>query len=110
HAALLRQAVEEHGGWVFETVGDAFYAAFSRASDAVAAAVKAQYDHASEDWGELGQLRSRIGLHSGEVERWGKHYFGRALYRCARLMAIGHGGQTLLSNATAELVRDHLPS
>src|SRR6266851_4646671 len=56
------------------------------------------------------QIRVRIGLHTGEVEVRGEHYFGPALYRCARLMAIGHGGQTLLSGVTADLVSHGLPA
>jgi class 3 adenylate cyclase len=106
HDALLRQAVESHSGWVFETVGDAFYAAFARPSDAVAAAIDAQRALLHEQWGELQAIKVRMGLHTGEVEVRGQHYFGTALYRCARLMAIGHGGQTLVSDATAQLVRD----
>ena len=51
-----------------------------------------------------------MGLHTGEVERQGDHYFGAALYRCARLTNAAHGGQVLLSSATAELVREALPA
>jgi hypothetical protein len=62
-----------------------------------------------EDWGALEQLRVRVGLHTGDVERRGEHYFGPALYRCARLMATAHGGQTVLSETTARLVHSSLP-
>jgi predicted ATPase/class 3 adenylate cyclase len=110
HDTLLREAIESHSGWVFETVGDAFYAAFARPSDAVAAAIEAQRALLREQWGEVQAIRARMGLHTGEVEVRGQHYFGTALYRCARLMAIGHGGQTLVSDATTQLVRDSLPS
>jgi predicted ATPase/class 3 adenylate cyclase len=110
HDTLLRQAIESHSGWVFETVGDAFYAAFARPSDAVAAAIDAQRALLREQWGELEAIKARMGLHTGEVEVRGQHYFGTALYRCARLMAIGHGGQTLVSDATSQLVRDSLPT
>src|SRR6266487_4371994 len=108
HDTLLRTTVERHNGVVFETVGDAFYAAFERPTDAVAAALQAQLGLQTEDWGPLGALKARMGLHTGEVEVRGEHYFGPALYRCARLMAIGHGGQTLLSGVTAEIVRNSL--
>jgi predicted ATPase/class 3 adenylate cyclase len=109
HHDLLQNAVEAHGGAVFETVGDAVYAAFARPADAVAAALAGQLALQREDWGEVGALRARMGLHTGEVERQGTHYFGAPLYRCARLLATAHGGQTVLSGATAELVRDELP-
>jgi predicted ATPase/class 3 adenylate cyclase len=113
HHALLRGAVEANGGVVFETVGDAVYAAFARPTDAVAAALAGQVALHQEDWGALGAagaLRARMGLHTGEVERQGGHYFGAPLYRCARLTATAHGGQVVLSAATAELVRGALPA
>ena len=110
HEAILRRAIERYGGVVFETVGDAVYAAFARAQDAVAAAEDAQLALHTAAWGELGALRVRMALHTGDVEQRGEHYFGPALYRCARLMATGHGGQVLLSGATADLVRDGLPA
>ena len=64
------------------------------------------------DWGELGAgaIKARMGLHTGEAERQGAHYFGAPLYRCARLMATAHGGQTVFSEAAAALVRDALPA
>jgi class 3 adenylate cyclase len=111
HHALLEQAVEGHGGAVFETVGDAVYAAFARPTDAVAAALTGQLALQAEAWGELGPgaLRVRMGVHLGEVEAQGAHYFGAPLYRCARLTATAHGGQIVLSAATAELIQDALP-
>jgi class 3 adenylate cyclase len=108
HHALLRGAVEAHGGAVFETVGDAVYAAFAAPTEAVAAAVDGQLALRAEDWGDVGELRARMGLHLGEVERQGGHYFGAPLYRCARLTAAAHGGQVVLSEAAAVLVRGAL--
>jgi predicted ATPase/class 3 adenylate cyclase len=110
HHALLRAAVEGHGGAVFETVGDAVYAAFARPTDAAAAALAGQLALRAEAWGEVGELRARVGLHTGEVERQGAHYFGAPLYRCARLTATAHGLQVVLSGATAELVQEALPA
>ena len=109
HHAILRDAVEAHGGCVFETVGDAVYAAFPTGTDAVAAALRGQYDLQTSDWGTLGALKVRMGLHTGEVERQGEHYFGVPLYRCARLTSTAHGAQVVVSSATAALVRDRLP-
>lgn len=110
HHGLLRDAVEAHGGYVFETVGDAVYAVFPAASDAIAAALDGQRRLQGADWGVLGDLTVRMGLHTGEVERQGEHYFGVPLYRCARLTNTAHGGQIVVSAATAALVQDGLPA
>ena len=76
------------------------YAAFERPTDAVKAALAGQLALHREDWGPT-PLRVRMGVHLGEVEAQGAHYFGAPLYRCARLMATAHGGQTVLSEAAA---------
>jgi predicted ATPase/class 3 adenylate cyclase len=110
HHAILRDAIEQNGGAVFETLGDGVYAAFASPRDAVGAALRAQHDLHEASWGEVGPLKVRIGLHTGEAELQGDHYFGPALYRCGRLMNAGHGGQVLLSSTTAELVRETLPA
>jgi class 3 adenylate cyclase len=55
------------------------------------------------------QIKVRMGLHSGEAEQRAGDYHGQALNRAARIMAVGHGGQVLLSSVTAELAREHLP-
>jgi predicted ATPase/class 3 adenylate cyclase/tetratricopeptide (TPR) repeat protein len=109
HHRLLNEAVEGHDGVVFERLGDGVYAAFPRTSDAVAAAVQAQLSLRAHDWGELGEVRVRMAVHPGELDRWDDRYFGPALYRCARLLAVGHGGQTLLSGLAAEIVGGALP-
>jgi predicted ATPase/class 3 adenylate cyclase len=108
HHELLAAAVEARNGVVFETIGDAIYAAFADPVDAVEAAAEAQYALLREDWGPLEAINVRMGLHTGPVERRGAHYFGPALYRCARLMSTAHGGQIVLSETTASLVRDSL--
>ena len=112
HDALVRAAIEQHGGHVFKTVGDAFYAAFADADDALAAALDAQRALAAEDWSAFGpafaDLRVRMGLHTGNADARGGDYFGPALNRTARLMAAGHGGQVLLSLAGQQVVRDYL--
>jgi class 3 adenylate cyclase len=83
HHDLLQGAVEAHGGTIFETVGDAVYAAFPRPTDAAGAALQGQLTLQQEPWGESGTLRVRMGLHLGEVELRGEHYFGLPLYRCS---------------------------
>src|SRR5262249_37285734 len=110
HHTMLSEAVTHNGGAVFETGGDARYAAFASPADAVAAALRAQHDLHAAAGGDVGPVKVRMGLHTGVVERQGDHYFGAALYRCGRLTNAAHGGQVLLSSATAELVRDALPA
>ena len=108
HDVVLRQAIKTHHGHIFKTVGDAFYATFTNASDALAAALEAQQGICAEHWGET-PIRVRMGLHTGEVEARDGDYFGPPLNRVARLMSAGYGGQVLLSTATAELIRPNLP-
>ena len=110
HDEIVRGAIETHGGFVFKTVGDAFCAAFLTAPDAVGAALWAQRALFSEEWAEeTGALRVRMALHTGAAEERGGDYFGPPLNRVTRLLSAGHGGQTLLSLPTQELVRDALP-
>ena len=109
HDALLRHCIEDHDGHVFKTGGDAFCAAFHTASDALDAALDAQRALQREPWPEAARLRVRMALHSGAVELRDGDYFGAPLNRVARLLAAGHGGQTLLSESMHDLCRDHLP-
>ena len=108
HHDLLTAAVAGRRGVVFETVGDAVYAAFADPTDAVEAAAAGQRALARRTGDRSGAITVRMGLHTGPVERRETHYFGAPLYRCARLMATAHGGQIVLSETTAELVRDSL--
>ena len=109
HDEVLRLAIERSGGYVFKTFGDAFCAAFPSAREAVQAAGHAQGSLASEPWPNEAVLRVRMALHTGECEERDGDYFGPALNRVARLQAVAHGGQVVLSRATTEMVRDHLP-
>ncbi len=109
HDAIVRQAIETHGGVVFKTVGDGVHAVFIRAVDALSAALAAQRELQAAGWAELGSLRVRMALHTGAAEQVHGDYFGAPLNRLARLLAAGHGGQILLSQATAALVGDALP-
>ncbi len=110
HDAHLRRAIEAHGGHVFKTVGDAFCAAFAAAPDALAAALDAQRALAGERWPDGVAIKARMALGSGAVEFRDGDYFGPTLNRVARLLAVGHGGQTLMTQATHDLARDHLPA
>lgn len=109
HDEILKSAIEDRGGYVFKTVGDAFCAAFASATDALEAALASQRALLTEAWGEGWVIRARMALHTGAVEERGGDYFGPPVNRVARLLSAGHGGQTLLSLATQELVRDGLP-
>ncbi len=109
HDAILRQAIESHGGYVFKTVGDAFCAAFGSAGDAVGATGAAQVALQAEDWPAEARIQVRMALHTGECSQRDGDYFGPAVNRTARLEAIAHGGQVVLSQSTAVLVRDALP-
>ncbi len=107
--AIVREAMAAHGGYVFKMIGDAFQVAFATASAALAAALAAQRALHAESWGRIGALKVRMALHTGVTEERGDDYVGPDLNRIARLLTAGHGGQVLLSQATADLVRDHLP-
>jgi len=110
HDVLLRSLVEERGGYVFKTIGDAFCAAFRDPTQALRTALEVQRRLAGEGVGsEVGGLRVRIALHTGVAEQRDEDYFGPPLNRVARLLSAGHGGQVLLSGATQALVRDTLP-
>jgi predicted ATPase/class 3 adenylate cyclase len=110
HDLLLRQAIEGHGGHVFKTMGDEFCAVFAAAPEAVAAVIAAQLALRSEPWAETGPLRARMALATGTAEQREGDYFGPALNRVARLLAAGHGGQILLSQATQQWVCQQLPT
>lgn len=111
HDVLLRGVIESHGGRVFKTVGDAFHAAFPTARQAVDAAVEGQQRLLAGQSTAPRQLllRVRMAVHTGQAEQRDGDYFGQPLNRLARLLALGHGQQILLSEAAAGLVRDDLP-
>jgi predicted ATPase len=106
----MQAAIERHAGQVFKTVGDAFCGVFSRAPDAVAAALDAERSIAAQDFSTVGGLRVRIALHTGHAEERNGDYFGPAVNRVARLLSIGHGGQVLASGVTTELAQDEMPA
>ncbi len=109
HDELLRWALEEHGGYIFKTVGDAFCAAFPTGPDALEAALDTQRRLLSSEWEQTGPLKVRMAMHTGAAEERDGDYFGPPLNRVARLLSAAHGGQVLLSLPTQELVRDQLP-
>jgi len=109
HDVIGRTAIEAYGGYVFKTLGDAFCVAFARPEAAVAAALDFQRALATEDFAAVGGLRVRAALHIGAADERGGDYFGPTVNRVARLLSIGHGGQTLLSGVMHDLVLGALP-
>ena len=121
HDGLLREAIERYGGSIVKNTGDGVLAAFLSAPDAVAACLAAQRalqasaagtanaGAAAPDTGVRIALKVRMGLHTGPAELRDGDYFGASLSRAARIMAAAHGGQILLSAATADSARGHLP-
>ena len=110
HHRLLREAVEGAGGVPIGTEGDSLFAAFDSPVAAVAAAVGAQRALAGADWPAGVSVRVRMGLHTGEgVVRDGT-YVGLDVHRAARIAAVGHGGQVLLSDSTRALAEQSLPA
>lgn len=110
HYEILSEAIAGNGGVrpVEQGEGDSVVGAFTRPSDAVAAALEAQRVLLSEDFAV--PMRVRIAVHTGQAQlRDEGNYFGQAVIRCARLRSIAHGGQVLLSRATRDLVVDFLP-
>jgi predicted ATPase/class 3 adenylate cyclase len=106
---LMSEAIATWHGRELQAQGDACFAAFSRARDALAAAVAAQRAVRDFSWPEGIILRVRMGIHTGEPSNVGSEYVGIDVNRAARVGAAGYGGQTLLSETTHILVRDHLP-
>ncbi len=108
HDEILRAAIEQAGGYVFKTVGDAFCAAFGAAGPAITAVLAAQRALGAEDWPTSRPVRVRMGLHTGVCEERDGDYFGPTVNRAARLEAVAHGGQVLVSGTTAELLAGSL--
>ena len=111
HDELIERSVNAHGGRLLKAKGegDATLSVFRRASDAVACAVECQRALLAAAWPGGLDLRVRVALHTGEAHERGGDYFGPALNRAARLRGLARGGTTVVSQATAEIVRDRLP-
>lgn len=110
HRRLVRETLAAHDGQEIDTQGDAFFYSFPRARQAVAAAVAVQRAHAETAWPNDLEVRVRIGLHTGEPAIGEEGYTGLDVVRAARIAAVGHGGQVLLSETTRALVGADLPA
>ena len=97
HRRVLREAFARHGGVEVDTQGDAFFVAFARAKDALAAAANGQEALST------GPIRVRMGIHTGEPQATNDGYVGIDVHRAARIAAAGHGGQVIVSQSTRDL-------
>jgi class 3 adenylate cyclase len=93
----LRTAFDCWHGCEVDTQGDAFFVAFSRATDAISAAAQAQICLAGQAWPEGSKIKVRMGLHTGEATVTTEGYVGMDVHRAARICSAGHGGQILAS-------------
>jgi predicted ATPase/class 3 adenylate cyclase len=110
HHALIRSALAGHGGREIDTQGDAFFAVFSSPRACVAAALEMQRATEGHGWPGGERVRVRMGIHCGEAAQTAAGLVGLEVHRAARVAAAGHGGQVLVSEAAAVLVRDGLPA
>src|SRR6476646_148365 len=106
HDEIVRGAIESHAGYVVKTTGDGFHAAFGAARDALAAALAAQQALLGEPPVQGVAVKVRMGVHTGEARLRDGDYYGSEVNRAARLMAVGHGGQVLVSEVTHRLGSD----
>lgn len=109
HREILRAAFAAHHGEEQSTEGDSFFVVFGSAPEAVGAAVEAQRALAAESWPEDAAVRVRMGLHSGEYDIAGGSLVGLDINRAARIAAVAHGGQILLSESTRALIKSAVP-
>jgi len=109
HRRLVRETFGARGGTEIDTQGDAFFFSFTRARDAVAAAVDAQRALRDHEWPEGREVSVRMGVHTGEPHMGDEGYLGLDVVRAARISAAGHGGQILISETTRALLGNQLP-
>jgi class 3 adenylate cyclase len=109
HREIVRGAVIAAGGREVDSRGEELFAVFARAADAVQAALRIEREHREANWPGDASVRVRIGIHVGAPVLHEGGYLGLDVHRAARICAAGHGGQVLLSNATADLLAGAWP-
>jgi len=109
HHTVLREALAANGGHELRTEGDSFFIVFDSALQACAGAAAAQKALHAHQWPDGGEVRIRIGIHTGEATLVGNEYLGLDVHRAARVASAGHGGQVLVSETTRALVDHALP-
>jgi predicted ATPase/class 3 adenylate cyclase len=110
HNRLLRETFEQLGGVEVSTEGDSFFVVFASSTAAAEAAVAAQRALFAHQWRDGIEIRVRMGMHTGEGVLVGDNYGGIDVHRAARISAVGHGGQIVLSETTRVLVEPGLPN
>jgi class 3 adenylate cyclase len=108
HQGILRQSFSAHFGREVDTQGDSFFVVFARPTDAVAAAIEGQRSLEEHPWPDGGRVRVRLGLHTGDALARGDRYVGQEVHRASRICDAGHGGQIVVSETTADLVKGSL--
>jgi class 3 adenylate cyclase len=103
HEAVVRQALDNHGGAEVKTMGDGFMASFTSASQALDCAIAIQRANDAANAGADEPLRVRVGLNAGEPIAENDDLFGTTVIRAARIAAIADGGEVLVSNVVREL-------
>jgi len=109
HNEIIRASLASHQGREINTAGDGFFAVFTSPSACMSAVIEMQQALASYEWPDGEEVRVRMGVHTGEASEEAVGLVGLEVNRAARIAAVGHGGQVLLSSATAALLRDSLP-
>jgi predicted ATPase/class 3 adenylate cyclase len=110
HHVILQSAMDAQSGYVFQIIGDAFCVAFHTVRDGLCAAIEAQRALIIENW-EGTPVKVRMGIHTGSAELVGSDYRGYlTMAKVQRVMSVAYGGQVLLSNTSAELINNELPT
>jgi hypothetical protein len=111
HDAIVGAGIQQNRGVLVKSrgEGDSIFAVFERTRDAVMAALAIQRALTAEAWATSTPLRVRMAIHTGKVELRERDYYGPTVNRCARLRALGHGGQVLITGVSAQLVEGQLP-
>jgi predicted ATPase/class 3 adenylate cyclase len=109
HHGLIRSSLAAHGGVEQDTQGDSFFATFTGPSAGVTAVLEMQLALTAHTWPGGQPVRVRMGLHTGESTATPTGLVGYEVHRAARVAAVGHGGQVLLSSTAADLVEESLP-
>jgi predicted ATPase/class 3 adenylate cyclase len=109
HHEIIRASLASHQGREINNAGDGFFAVFTSPSACISAVIEMQQALASYEWPGGEEVRVRMGVHTGEATEEAVGLVGLEVNRAARIAAVGHGGQVLLSSATAALLRDLLP-
>ena len=109
HQSLIRSGLAGYGGREVDTQGDAFFAVFASPEVCVAAVLEMQQALQAHAWPGGEQVRVRMGIHTGQASATAAGLVGLDVHRAARVAAAGHGGQVLVSEASAALVGEALP-